>query len=203
SILDVTPEDADAYDLPSVSGAVVQQVTQGSPADEAGIEPQDVIVAVEGESVGYANQLQQRVAEFHPGDEVTVTVYRDGRRRDFDVRLGEAPINEVPTEQPTRPAAVEERLGIQVEPLTESLAQELGYDEAGGVVITRVQRASPADLQRVASGERILAVNDREVSTPEEVRDALADVRGGQVVTLHLELPDGTPRYVNVRMPGR
>lgn len=203
AIQDVTPEDADAYDLPSVSGAVIQEVNDGSPAEEAGLQAQDVIVAVEGEPVGYSNQLQQRVAEYHPGDRVTVTVYRKGQRRDFEVRLGEAPINELPTEQPEQTAAVEERLGIEVAPLTDSLAQEYGYEEAGGVVITDVQRASPADMQRVVAGLKLLAINDREVTTADDVREALSTVHGGQVVTLHLGLPpDGSPRYVNVRMPG-
>lgn len=199
---DVTAEDAEAYDLPSVSGAVIQSVNPGGPADEAGLRQQDVIVEVEGRSVGYSNQLQQRIAEFHPGDRVTITVYRDGERREFEARLGEAPIRDVAAEQPVRTAAVEERLGIQVAPLTEDLAERWGHDEAGGVVITEVERASPAHMQDVTAGYRIVAINDRRVDRPDDVREVLADVESGQIVTLHLVAPAGTPRFVNLRMPG-
>jgi len=198
---DVTPEDAEVYGLPSVSGALVQEVTAGSPAEAAGLEDQDVIVAIDGREVGYSNGLQQRVAEFRPGDEVTVSLYRDGERREIDVRLGEAPINDMVIEQPTPSARTEVRLGIEVAPLDESLAEDFSFEEAGGVVITDVRVASPAQRQGIAPGLKIVTINDREVTTVEDVRDSLGEVQPGQIVTLHLELPDGTSTYKNVRMP--
>jgi len=201
-IEDVTSEDAEVYGLPSVSGVEVQGVTAGSPAGRSGIEPQDVIVAIDGREVGYASELQQRVADFRPGDEITVTLYRDGQRRDIDVELGEAPINTIAVERPTPTTGTEERLGIEVAELDGNTAQQFGFTETGGVVITNVRRASPASMQGVYPGEQIVSINDEDIETVGDVRDTLGQVEPGQVVTLHLRESSGTDRYTNVRMPG-
>ena len=77
TIQDVAAEDADVYGLPSVSGVLVQTVDADGPA--AGqLRAEDVIVALDGEPVGYVAELQAKIAERHPGDRVEVTVYRNG-----------------------------------------------------------------------------------------------------------------------------
>ncbi|MGD2068010.1 MAG: Do family serine endopeptidase [Gemmatimonadota bacterium] len=201
SITEVTAEAAEYYGLPSIAGAFVNDIT-GAPARNAGIQDEDVIVAVDGKPVGYPNQLQQRVAEYHPGDEVTVTLYRDGKPLDVQVRLGEAPINEVQTPVAAVETAAEDRLGFAVEPLTPEVAERLGYEQAEGVVISDVQPLSPAGRQSLGRGLRLVAINDHEIHEPNDVREALDDVEPGSVVALHTELPGGTPRIFHVRMPG-
>jgi serine protease Do len=201
TITNVTPEDAEYYGLPSVSGAKVNEVAEGTPAFEAGIRPQDVIVSVEGKPVGYSGQLQQRIAEFRPGDRVTVTLYRDGERRQVEARLGEAPISEAAARPEPAEPAMEERLGIEVAPLTPELAQGFGYDEADGVVITGVEPASPAQRRGLGRGLRIVAINDQPVSEPADVGRILSDVAGGDVVNFQVELPGGQQQFINIRMP--
>ena len=198
---DVAPEDAEKYGLPAISGALVNQVTSGGPAERAGLLVEDVIVAIEGQPVGYSGQLQQRVAQFHPGDEVTVTVYRNGSPRDIEVRLAEAPISNLAPAAAPREVVAEERLGIQVEPLTSENAEQYGFQEPGGVVIAAVMRGSAAERRQLGSGLRILSINDQEVENPEDVREALDDVRPGEIVSLHVEHPAMGQRVVNVRMP--
>jgi len=198
----VAPEDAELYGLPSVAGALVQEVTADGPAARAGIRAQDVIVAVEGQSVGYPSQLQQRIAQFHPGDRVEVTLYRERRPMDIDVQLGEAPINDLAPVTTRSEVVAEQRLGIHVEPISVENAQRYRFDEPGGVVITNVQRASAAERRGLAIGHKILAINDEEVESPEDVRDALDDVEAGEIVSFRVVHPAGRgPQIVNVRMP--
>jgi len=202
TIEQVSAEDAEVYGLPSVSGVLVQTVQDDTPA--AGVlQPEDVIVAIEGEPVGYVAELQAKVAEHRPGDQVTVTVYRDRRRMDVTVRLVEAPINgpRAVAEAPTVHA--EQRLGIQVQPLDAQLAQQLGYAAPGGVVLREVTPGSAAQRRNVGAfrGNKLIRVNDEVIQTPEDVGEALDDVAPGEIVSLHFQDPEGSQRVVNLRMP--
>jgi serine protease Do len=203
TITNVSPEDAEKYNLPSVTGALVTQVAAGNPAAVAGLQPQDVIVAVEGKAVGYSSQLQERVAAFRPGERVTVTIYRDGGPRDFDIRLAEAPIGNIgPTRVVTgTPRREDPGLGISVEELDAATARELNYPEAGGVLISDVRVASAAWRRNVRPGLKLVAIDDHPVSTLAEALELLGSLRAGDVVTLHLEDRTGARNFTNIRVP--
>lgn len=202
SIQDVAAEDAEVYGLPSVSGVLVQTVDPQGPAAGA-LRSEDVIVALDGEPVGYVAELQAKIAERRPGDRVEVTVYRDGRRLEATVRLDEAPIAAQAASTATRAVHAEERLGIHVEAIDGELAQATGFEAGSGVVLTEVARGSAASRRGVDAfrGNRVVRINDREISTPEDVRTALDGVDAGEIVSLLFEDPEGTRRVVNVRMP--
>lgn len=200
TIQNVAAEDAEQYGLPKVSGVLVQEVRSGTPS-VGKLQREDVIVALDGEPVGYVAELQAKIAARHPGDQVKLTVYRNKRPTEVTIRLDEAPINERPVTTAEREVMAEERLGINVEPLTADLAQQLGYEQAGGVVITGVQRTSPAARRGVPTRVKLTQVNDTPISTPDDVRRALASVESGQIVSLHIVDQTGSTRVYNVRMP--
>ena len=197
----VTSEDAEYYGLPSVSGALVQRLTPEGPAEGAGVQAGDVITAVDRKLVGYSGQLQQRIAEHHPGDRVTLTVYRDGKALELVVRLAEAPINQLAPRTTRPPPLANERLGIRVEALDASSAREIGFSEPGGVVITEVQRGSVAEQRGIVPGLRVLQIDGRDMSDPDDVQAAMDAVQAGQVIGFVLEGPQGTRQIRNLRMP--
>ena len=201
SIQDVEPEDAEVYGLPNVSGVLVQAVPADGPAASAGLEREDVIVAIDGEPVSYVGQLQAKVAMYRPGDRVEVTVYRDGQPRDFTIRLSEAPLDDVAAAPEPTAEAAEERLGIFVSDLNQEMATQMGFDEARGAVITEVVRGSAANRRNLFPGDRILEINDTQIGSAADVRDVLEGVEGGEVVSFLLERGDGSTRVVNVRVP--
>ena len=90
-----------------------------------------------------------------------------------------------------------------MEELDQELAAELRFSEPGGVVLTQVTRGSPAQRRGVGQyvGNKLIQVNDSDITIPEDVRDALDTVEAGEIVSLHFENRDGTGRVVNVRMP--
>jgi len=202
TINDVSAEDAEIYGLPKVSGVLVQDVREDGPS-EGKLRPEDVIVEVGGEPVGYVAELQAKIAEHHPGDRVTLGIYRDGKPMEVSIQLQEAPINERPTRTAERTVHAEERLGINVETLDQELADRLEYPEAGGVVISDVAQGSPAARRGLAAFRwyKLVQVNDTRIDTPDDVRAALDQTSGGAIVSLHLEDPAGQSRVVNVRMP--
>lgn len=200
-IVDVQPEDAEVYGLPTVSGVLVQNLPDDSPAREAGLQSEDVIVAIDGTEVGRTGALQNKVAQYRPGDRVTVTLYRDQQQQEVTVRLGEAPFSAAPPPVRTAEVRAEEKLGIQVRELTADAARQLGYDDAGGVIIEDVAPAGPAGRRGVAPGLRLVEINSETIASPDDVREALEQVEPGEVVTLRLESPDGSRRVVNIRVP--
>jgi serine protease Do len=204
TIQSVEAEDAEFYGLPSVSGVLVQTVDDAGPSSGA-LQREDVIVSLDGEPVGYVAELQAKIAEHRPGDRVELTVYRERRPVEVTVRLGEAPLNETPVVTAARTVHSEERLGINVEQLEPDVARQIGFDRAGGVILTDVARGSAAERRGVLAfrNNKLMRINDTEVQTAEDVRAALDRVEGGQIVSLHFLHPDPAigERVVNVRMP--
>lgn len=196
----VTAEDAQAYDLPAVKGVLVQSVTDGSPAEKAGLKAEDVVVSVNGHEVQDAGDLQERIAELNPGQEARLDLYRGGRERTVNVKLGEAPIQ--PSSETTSapkahtPAAL---LGLTVANMTPQMAREAGFQQASGVVITDVTQWSDAMQKGVTPGLKVLEVNHKTVNDVQSFQEALKGLKEGDVVTLFVQASDGTTRIVNVR----
>src|SRR6267378_1744154 len=126
-IEDARQEDAEAVGLKQIRGVVVESFTdRPSPAKDAGLQPGDVIVALDGQPVENTPQLQQKVGFKRPGESVDVTVQRQGgEKKTFTVRLARAPTDsetEVASTGRVKPksdaSAKEEALGISVEPLS-------------------------------------------------------------------------------------
>ncbi|MEX0842725.1 MAG: Do family serine endopeptidase, partial [Gemmatimonadota bacterium] len=188
----VTNVDAEYYGLPRPTGVLVEEATSGGPAQAAGIQPEDVIVAVDGEPVERPGQLQLRIAQRRPGDEVTVRFYRNAEPQEVQVRLGEADLapRTAQAPSPQEPQA-SERLGIEVVNMTSEIAAEAGYDVAEGVIIRQVAPTGPAGRGGVIPGEVIQEINREEISDVADVDRLLADLQGGDIVSLRLGRPDG------------
>ena len=86
SILDVSAE-AQAYGIPV--GAAVQSVTEGAPAQKAGLQVNDVITAVNGQAITGSSDLVEFVGGCEPGDELTLTVYRMGQTLELKLMVEE------------------------------------------------------------------------------------------------------------------
>ena len=91
SIQDVTPRLAREKELHVKSGALVNGVTEESPAEESGIKEDDVIVEFNGKTVDESDELQAAVRAASPGDKGTVTLYRCAEKKSLQVTLGKAP----------------------------------------------------------------------------------------------------------------
>jgi serine protease Do len=207
AIREAQPEDADAVGLKTVTGVVVNSYTgDDSPARAAGIQPGDVIIELDGQTVTSVPQLQQMVAFRHPGDLVQVTVLRSGgERHTYSVRLERAPTGDEETasnsEGSKSEAPREEALGISVQPLTSDDAQDSRFrailDQGGGLVVTDVSPDGPA-FQRLSGVDDpggpdvVVKVDGASTHTREEFRAELAKVHHGDIVTLQVMSPDGS-----------
>ena len=71
------------------TGAMVVGVTENSPAEKAGLKEDDVITAVDGKEIAYVSDLTSYIASRDPGDEITLTIERDGEEKEIKVTVGE------------------------------------------------------------------------------------------------------------------
>lgn len=151
-IAPVTAEDAAVAGLMHVAGAKVGGFSPGpnSPARDAGMEPGDIIVSVDGKATDRVSTLQRVIRLHRPGHVVVIDAMRFGQRKTFRVRLGEA-ID--PSSAPARPAAgpapsdngLGGSLGMRVEPVALEDAQALRIPEVHrGVHVVAVAPGSPA-----------------------------------------------------------
>jgi serine protease Do len=204
NIQPVGPEDAEAFRLPRVAGAVVQGFADDSPARRAGLERGDVIVAVDGRPIEASNELQRVIAQRRPGETVNIDAIRYGEQRQFRVQLAEAPAPPTAAApEPTRGRA-EQRLGIQVAPVTQEVARQFGFSDTQGVVITEVQPGTPAQRRGLQRGMRILAVDRQPVRDSAQIQRLLAAKRAGEIISLDVEVVERgarTQTIINIRLP--
>jgi len=194
--------DAEVYGLDLVQGAEVVTVDREGPA--AGqLEVGDVILAVDGEPIGSANELTATLLGRDPGDVVALRVVRDQSERTVRVRLGEFG---GPQARPAAPAQAAETgglLGIVVEGVTPELVRRYEIGRTSGVVITGVRPGSQAARAGVREGQVLLAVNDEPAQLPTQVRAQAGRLSPGDVVSLRVIDPELGETIINYRVRGR
>jgi serine protease Do len=183
-IQDLNQNMVKAMDLPVSKGALVADVTDDSPAAEAGLEQGDVIVELNGEKVHDTTQLRNDVAATAPGTDVTLKLYRDGKEKEVKVTLGKLKADEIAPETEQR---LSDLFGFEVAPFTPDLAQKYGLKPSlKGVVITGIDADSPARRAGLAEGDLIVAVNRKGLGTMEEFNDLVQDLKKGDTVLLQV-----------------
>jgi serine protease Do len=135
---------------------------------------------------------------------VDLEVIRDGKRQAIAVTLGERPSSEGEQESSTTkedtPAS---KLGIQVDDLTQRTRRQFEIPkEIDGVVVTDVTDLSPADDANLRPGDVVMRVNDIDVASEGDFRDAISRVRSGSMVRFYIYRPQGDVKtFVFLRMP--
>jgi serine protease Do len=179
----MTQDLAATYGLDKATGTVVSSVSAGSPAEKAGIEPEDVILAADGRTIEDNSALSRYVASKAPGTVVELEVLRDGKRRKVSVTLGTFP------EEGTEAAAGETdrpRLGMSLRDLTPDLADRLGFPQGTrGAVVTEVEPGSPAE-RVLRPRDVIVSVNGEPVKNVADFERALAGAKTGGRVRLRV-----------------
>jgi len=190
----VTAEIAENLNLKNARGALVAEPQAGSPAQRAGIKAGDVIVSVNGETVDDARSLARRIGALAPGTSVKLGLIRNGREDNITLTLGELPrelrtgANE-PRERETPSSSDVPKLGLSLAP---------SRNGGDGVVVTEVD-PNGASADRFQTGDVILDINGKAVSTPADVRKAVADAQAGgrKSVLMRVKSGQGT-RFIAV-----
>jgi serine protease Do len=186
SIQDVDQDLASTMKLPTSRGVLIADVQAGSPAAKGGIRRGDVIVKIDGREVETTGQLRNVVASAG-ARKVAVEFYRDGKLQQLSVSLGEAPAEAVASAGGVTPGAARGLDGLGVGELTPEARKmfNLGDEVTSGVVITGIERNSPAARAGIRPGDVVLEVNRTAVKTVKEFEAAFAKAKGNVLFLLH------------------
>ena len=185
----------------SAHGALVASVEADSPAAKAGLEPGDVIVAVNGTSVKAPRDLAVAVADIKPGASATVTLLRDGGKRDLPVTLASLKDSK-PLKTDTGSDDNAQGLGLALAPITPDVRAQLELSKnVKGVVIAGIRGGSAAEQAGLRPGDVVLGVGGHNVASPEDAVKAIREALGGKdhhnAVALRV-LRDGQSGFVAV-----
>jgi serine protease Do len=195
ALRDVDPDLQRSLGLRSRSGALVQDVTAGSPGARAGIRTYDVIVAVDGKAVSGNDELITLIATRKPGTIATLQVLRDGRSMNLPVKLAERPLRDQrQSRDGTQPRPSSQRgssLGLSVREIDRDYSARANLPSGTpGVVVSRVEPMSPAFDAEIERGHILLEINRQPVRTVEDFRRLTASADSGDVLTLYLFKPE-------------
>ena len=211
SVRNASANDAAYVGLPDIRGVLVEDFGDDSPAKTSGIQPGDIIVSIDGKPVEYVGQLQQQIAFRKPGESVKVEVARKGGvHKTYDVKLKELPS---PRGVATRDsasgnaddsdagAASVGKLGVTVAPVTPDDAAQLGLSkDQRGLLVTDVKPGGPSwnELADPDQGgpDIILEVEGKPVKTSAELRQALAGMKAGDIVSVRVYNPRAKTRRI-------
>ena len=190
----VTREVAEGLGLGRTVGAVVTKVHPASPAAVARLEPGDIVLAVDGREVADARAVNYRLTTKGVGNSARLEVFRKGNRIPIDIALASAPKT---GSGDMRNLAGQHPLdGTRVTALSPALADELGLEEDGGVVVVQVRSGSIAARLGFQPGDIVLTIGNEQITGVEALDAAVKQrrrlwqmtvKRGNQVIPLQFQ----------------
>jgi serine protease Do len=163
---------ADSFGLPQPEGALVSSVEEGGAAARAGVQPGDVILALNGQSVQTSSQLPVRIASLMPGTTVHLTIWRNHAQRELSLKLASMGDETAASAQNSRQQGGS--LGLVVRPLTHDEQQQAHTH--GGLLVEGA--TGPSEDAGIQPGDVVLAANGLRVATEDQLSAAVEKSRG-------------------------
>lgn len=210
----VTDDIAESFGLDRARGVLVANVVADGPAAKAGLKRNDIIVGFAGQDVPDLRRFPRLVANARVGSTVDVTVWRQGKEQPLKLRIGEQDEPEKtnvaaqgggakkPAEPDQPVTSTIEQLGLTLQKVSDQLREKYGLsDSVKGVVVTKVVPNSPAAEKQLQAGDVILEVDQKPVTTPQEVTEIVAKLQAQKKrsVLLFVER-QGDPRFAALRL---
>jgi len=172
--------------VPDTSGAIIEDVTPGGPAAQAGLKNGDVVRKYNGQSVGDSGQLIALVTETNPGTTVKLDILRNGEPMTIPVTLGERPADlNVHAGLGTTPSQGTLQ-GITVQALTPEIRQQFDLPpDQQGVVISNLDPSCPAAQAGLQPGDVIEEINRHRVSSVGDFQRLAAEAKGDTLLRLN------------------
>jgi serine protease Do len=196
---------ARAFGLERPTGALVNQVVDGSPADKAGLKRGDIILQVDGREITSGQDLVNTIGLTPAGQEVTLKILREGKELNAEVTLAEREEDTIlaSTEPEKAESDVMKSCGFKAVSVTQQ-AREL-YGTSEGVLIAEVTPGSAADEAGLVRGVLITEVDRAKVATIQEFTAMISKAQPGSVVLLYGMVSDGrgttAGRYFSLEIP--
>ena len=211
----VTDDIADSFGLDKARGVLVANVVADGPAAKAGMKRNDIILSFGGVDVPDLRRFPRFVANARVGTTIDVVIWRGGKEQALKLKIGEqeepekqnasaqgsTPPKKAPEPDQALTSTIDQ-LGLTLQKVSDQLREKYGLsDNVKGVVVTRVTPDSPAAEKQLQAGDVILEVDQKAVTTPQEVTDIVAKLQAQKKrsVLLFVER-QGDPRFAALRL---
>ena len=191
-LTDVTPDLQRSLNLSVGRGAIVEDVSEGSPAERAGIKPYDIILTVDGRDVVSNDELIRDISGRQPETMARLEILRDGRRQVAQIRLTERPrdLGGAETGPPSRRAppeiAGDAPLGLSVRELDAAFVRRLGVPASvAGVIVVRADPAGASFVPPMRRGFVVMEINRRPVRSVADFARLVAGARTGDALAFY------------------
>ena len=178
-----------AFNLTEDRGALVQKVEPGKPADKAGLQNGDVIVAIDGKQINSNRQLIDYISYLPVGTAVKIAYVRDGKELSTTAKTAMRPDEkEQVAENESNPSGpARDKLGMAVQDLTPMIRQNYGIDDSvKGVVVTGVKEISPAGDANISEGDVISEVQGERIANAAQFHAAVNRLHSGQYARMYV-----------------
>jgi len=194
-IQSITPDLRDGLGLKSLNGALISDVSEGSAAEKAGLQPDDVVIEFNGEDVVDSNDLRNFVGLLQPGTRVDITYLRDNRRRTTQITVKEAPDleDETITTDDDGNAVMEAFDGAEISNIPDDMELRGGQD---GVYISAVESGSRAARAGLRRGDVIRRVGKTDIRDLDDFQEAIESGNGPYALRVERQ---GQTRYLAVK----
>lgn len=203
---------AQSFNYSSTDGVLIGDIVAGSPAEKAGLKPGDIVTKFKGQAVQSARQLRNAVAATKPNTRTEVMIHRDGKPQTLEVTIGKLDVkaSQVVEGDDARDAEdatdedaeTTESFGLTVQTLTDALAEQLGLEDAAGVIVTNVEPGSHAESLGIQRGDVITSVGGKPVRSLSDYRAAMKEQSLERGVRMQVQR-NGVSRFVFLRSSGR
>ena len=171
---EVSEETAESLGLTSLNGAYISRVNENSAAEDAGLEAKDVIVGINGNDVNSVPELQEQVARFRPGNTITIDFIRGGKKQKTEVTLKNN--SNTTSLIGARDDDLLMRLGFELREMTDRERKKLKI--GSGVYVVSILRGSAIEKTQMDPGYIITKVNDKRVSSVDEIITEFKNTKG-------------------------
>lgn len=202
---------AKANGLDKAKGVIVQKLQEGSAAGAVGVMAGDIILAVDGREVNAANELQSIIARKHPGDVITLTLYRDGKTFEKKITLKERNAREevaAASDESAEESAREktssqtvnlQSLGLTVKNLTSDLKEKVKVEN--GVEVSEVKTYGEAFNSGLRPNDVIIEADRKKVYSVSDIKRVIESHKPGDAIMLRIVDSTGNPRFVALQIP--
>ncbi len=201
AIQDIDDEIADYYGVKKDSGVLITNVFPGDPADNAGIQPKDIIIELNGKKITSTRQLTRNVAKLSIGDKIKVKIIRDGKTRTINVKIAKRRDDHIADlgkgENGSRVTNSDE-LGVKVSGITPEISKRLNLGDSAGVVVQSVEKDSKAALAGLRAYDIIKEVNRTKIESVKDYIVAIDKVKKGEAVQLFIQRDQAGFRVIKI-----
>ncbi len=195
SVRDIDDVEAKHYGLDKVEGVWVSEVNKNSPAEKAGVNPEDIILEVNGKAVKTVPELRSAISRYRAGDEVMLTIWREKKKISKKVKLEALEADDFASnsasenkpsdkESESNDKVVFEKMGFTVEALTKE--QKNKFDVKNGVIVKDVVSYSPANQRGLRRGMVITKIDRNDVKTTGQLKKVIESKKSGETVLLNI-----------------